>query len=88
MQIVCTFVHKRYSKCPPFARHMPGDAFLTAVSIMSGQKSDRRPTLLNCEVLSLLRTVNEQKEKNNVDILHIVNLCTYFMTFDRYLLDR
>jgi len=24
----------------------------------------------------------------NVDILHIVNLCTYFMTFSRYLLDR
>jgi len=28
------------------------------------------------------------KQKKNVDILHIVNLCTYFMTFDRYLLDR
>jgi len=24
----------------------------------------------------------------NVDILHIVNLCTYVMTFNRYLLDR
>jgi len=27
-------------------------------------------------------------KKKNVDILHIVNICTYFMTFDRYLLDR
>jgi len=30
---------------------------------MSGHKSDHRPTLLNCKALSLLRTVNEQKEK-------------------------
>jgi len=35
----------------------------TAVSIMSSQKSDHGPTLLNCKALSLLRTVNEQKEK-------------------------
>jgi len=27
-------------------------------------------------------------KKNTVDILRIVNLCTYFMTFDRYLFDR
>jgi len=27
-------------------------------------------------------------KKKNVDILHIVNLCTYFMTFKRYLLDQ
>ena len=33
-----------------------------------------RPTLLNCNALSLLSTVNKQ----NVDILHGVNLCTYF----------
>jgi len=35
----------------------------TAVSIMSCQKSDSRPTLLNCKALSLLRTVNKQNEK-------------------------
>jgi len=27
-------------------------------------------------------------KKKNVDILHIVNLCTYFMSFNRYMLDR
>jgi len=27
-------------------------------------------------------------KKKNADILYIVNLCTYFMTFKRYLLDR
>jgi len=66
LQIVCKFVHKRCSKCAPFARTYAWRCFLhwsTAVSIMSGQKSDHRPTLLNCKALSLLRTVNEQKEK-------------------------
>ena len=58
----------------------------SALSIMSSQKSEHNPTLLNCKVLSLLRTVNEQKEK--CWYLHIVNLCAYFMTFNRYLLDR
>ena len=32
---------------------------------MSGQKSDHRPTLLNCKALSLLRRVNEQKDNNS-----------------------
>jgi len=27
-------------------------------------------------------------KKKNVDILQIVNLCPFFMTFDRYMLDR
>jgi len=31
---------------------------------------------------------SEWTKKKSVDILHIVNLCTYFMTFNRYLLDR
>jgi len=58
----CKFVRKRCSKCPPFAWTHAWRCFLhwsTAVSIMFGQKSDHRPTLLNCKALSLLRTVNE-----------------------------
>ena len=86
------FVHKKVFKmssiCMDTCLKMLS-SLSTAVSIMSGQKSDHRPTLLNCEALSLLRTVNEwMNKKKNVDILHIFNLCTYFMTFDRYLLDR
>jgi len=44
--------------------------------------------MLNCKALSLLRTVNEKKY--NVDILHGVNLCTYFNDIWHffYLLDR
>jgi len=90
MQIICKFVNKRCSKCSPFTWTHAWRCFLhwsTAVWITSGQKSDHRPTMLNCKALSLLRTVNEQKEKN-VDIMHIVNPCTYFMTYDKYLLDR
>jgi len=64
--ITWKFIHKRCLKCSPFARTHAWRYFLhwsTAVSIMSGQKSDQRPTLLNRKALSLLRTVNEQKEK-------------------------
>ena len=42
--------------------HMPGDTFFTGqLSTMSRQKSDHRPTLLNCKSLSM--TVNKQKRK-------------------------
>ena len=41
----------------------PSCQIFTALSIMSCQKSDHRPTLLNCKSLSLLKTVNKQKEK-------------------------
>jgi len=66
MQIVCKFVHKRCSECPPFAPTHAWRRFLhwaTAVSIMSCRKSDHRSDLLNCKTLSLLRTVDEQKVK-------------------------
>jgi len=58
---VCMFVHNRRSKCPPYLHgQMPGDAFF---QLMLCRKSDRRPALLNCKALSLLRTVNKQKVK-------------------------
>jgi len=69
LQFFSKLVRRTCSKCPPFARTHAWRCFLhwsTAVSIMSGQKSDHRPTfhtLLNCKALSLLGTVNEQKEE-------------------------
>jgi len=52
MQTVCKFVHKRCSKCPPFAQTHTWRHFLhwsLALSIMSCRKSDHKPTLLNCK---------------------------------------
>jgi len=57
------FVHKRCSKCPPFARTHAWRCFLhwsTAKSIMTCQKSDRTAIKLS---FSTLRTLNERKAK-------------------------
>ena len=65
LQIFCKFFSQKVFKmsniCTDTCLEMLSSR--TAVSIMSGHKSDHRPTLLNCKALSLLRTVNEQKEK-------------------------
>jgi len=57
------FVHKRCSKCPPFARTHAWRRFLhwsITVSIMSCRKSDHS---INKRSFSSLRTVNKQKAK-------------------------
>jgi len=56
-------VHRKFLKCPPFARTHAWRRFLhwsTAVSIMSCRKSDHTAIKHS---FSLLRTVNEQKAK-------------------------
>jgi len=57
------FVHKRCSKCPPFARTHAWIRFLhwsTAVSIITCRKLDHTAIKHS---FSMLRTVNEQKAK-------------------------
>jgi len=57
------FVHKRCSKCSPFARTHAWRRFLhwlTSVSIITCRKSDHTTTKHS---FSTLRTVNEQKAK-------------------------
>jgi len=63
----CKLFASLFMKGVQNVHHLQGHAwrcFLhwsTAVSIMSGQKSDHGPTLLNCKDVSLIRTVNGQK---------------------------
>jgi len=69
---------QKCSKCPPFARTRAWIRFLhwsTAVSITTCRKSGHTAIKHS---FSTLRTVNEQKAKCYVDILHGVNLYIYF----------
>jgi len=75
------FVHKKCSKCPPFAGTHTWRRFLhwsAAVSVLNNDLSEIGPYHKSAikHSLSLLRTVNEQKA--NVGILHGVNLYIYF----------
>jgi len=77
MQVVCkSLFTKGVQNVHHLHGHMPGHAFFsgqTAVSIMTCQKSGH---IAIKHSFSSLRTVNEQKQ--NVGILHGLNLYSYF----------
>jgi len=71
------FVHKKCPNVHHLHGHMPGDAFCTGkLQCQLCPVGNRTIPQLSIPSVSSLRTVNEQKV--NVDILHSVNLCTYF----------